>query len=271
MLVLNKALAARIERAETATYIALLGAVAELPGNLWGAEWRRFGQVTALCLRNFANHSSLNNRVMGAGPGDEAELEQALAFLGQRVARMRVDVSPLHSNRLFLDHLHALQFKMRGFQVAIYGEAVPAATEPPPASIEIRRVANEQDAAAVAAIYPVGFDLPDWVDYSRDLIHATWHRPEWRVYLALVDGEPAALATLHMADGVGCLESACTLPAFRGRGIQSALIRRRIADAAAAGCDLIISQTGNGTVSQQNMERCGLRIAYSKAEFYRPE
>lgn len=270
MFVLNKAVAARVEGAETATWISMLRTLAELPGNPWGAEWAQFGRVTALCVRNFATQSSLANRVMGAGPEDEADLARALEFLGERISRLRVDVSPLHSNRFFLDHLHALGFKMRGFQVALFREAEPLAVGLPP-GVEIRRVESEADAAAVARIYPVGFDLPGWADFSRDLIQALWRRPEWRVYLALVDGKPAAMATLHTADGVGCLESACTLPEFRGRGAQSALIRRRIADAAAAGCDLIVSQTGNGTVSQNNMERCGLRIAYSKAEFYKPE
>lgn len=270
MFVLNKALAARVEAAETATWRAMLQALAELPGNPWGAEWTQFGRVTALCLRNFAAQSSLGNRVMGTGPGDEAALARALGFLGERISRLRVDVSPLHSNRFFLDHLYALGFKMRGFQVALFREAEPLATDLPP-GMEILRVESEQEAATAADIYPVGFDLQGWVDFSRDLIHAIWRRPEWRVYLALVDGKPASMATLHMADGVGCLESACTLPEFRGRGAQSALIRQRIADAAAAGCDLIVSQTGSGTVSQNNMERCGLRIAYSKAEFYKPE
>lgn len=270
MVVLNKVIAARVEAAETATWRSMLEVLSEVPGNPWGAEWAQFGRVTALCLRNFAAQSSLANRVMGAGPEDEADLARALAFLGERISRLRVDVSPLHSNRFFLDHLHALGFKMRGFQVALFREAEPLAMSLPP-GVEIRRVENEQDAATAAEIYPVGFELPGWADVSRDLIQAVWRRPEWRAYLALVDGKPAGMATLHMADGVGCLESACTLHEFRGRGAQSALIRRRITDAAAAGCDLIVTQTGSGTVSQNNMERCGLRIAYSKAEFYKPE
>lgn len=270
MLVLNHALATRVEAAETATWKAILQALATLPGNPWGAEWAQFGRVTALCLRNFASQSTLANRVMGAGPGDEADLEQALAFLRARIPRLRVDVSPLHANRFFLDRLHALGFKMRGFQVALFGEAAPIAVDLPP-GLEIRCVTSEQEAALAAEIYPVGFGLPGWVDVSRDLVHAIWRRPEWRVYLALIEGKPAAMATLHIADGVGCLESACTLPEFRGRGAQGALIRQRIADAASAGCDLIVSQTGSGTVSQTNMERCGLRIAYTKAELYQPE
>ncbi|MDB4897071.1 MAG: acetyltransferase, partial [Firmicutes bacterium] len=191
-------------------------------------------------------------------------------FLGERIARLRVDVSPLHSNRFFLAHLHANGYRMQGFQVALFREAEPVDTALPP-GVAIRQVTTEEEAVAAAEIEWVGFDLKGWDEYLRDLVQAIWRRPDWRVYLALVDGKPAGMATLYMADGVGCLESACTLPEFRGRGAQTALIRRRIADAAAAGCDLVVSQTGSGTVSQNNMERCGLRIAYTKAEFFKPE
>jgi hypothetical protein len=51
----------------------------------------------------------------------------------------------------------------------------------------------------------------------------------------------------------------------RARGIHLALTNRRIADAAKAGCDLVISYTGGfGTTSQNNMERAGLRIAHTR-------
>lgn len=270
MLVLNKAVAGRVEEAEAATWRSIIDAVSAVPGNPWGAQCAQFGPVTALCLQNFVSQSSLGNRVIGAGPGDEANLALALEFLGTRVPRLRVDVSPLHTSKFFLDHLHALGFKMRGFQVALFGEVTSAVWDLP-SGVELVRVSSEQEAAVVAELYPVGFDLPGWDNFSRDLISAMWRRPQWRVYLALVDGTPAGMATLYVADGVGCLESACTLPQFRGRGVQTALIRQRLADAAGAGCDLVVSQTGSGTVSQHNMERCGLRVAYSKAEFYKPE
>lgn len=270
MLVVNRDVASRTETAETNTWRAMLRALAEIPGNPWGAQWAEYGRVTALCVQKFAAQSSLGNRVMGAGPGDEADLALALGFLSARISRLRVDVSPLHTNRFFLDHLHGLGFKMRGFQAALFREAAPVEFRAPP-DVEVIRVASEQDAALVANIYPIGFELPGWVDFSRDLVSAIWRRPEWRVYLALVDGAPAGMATLHMEAGVGCLESACTLPQFRRRGVQTSMIQRRIADAHDAGCDLIVSQTASGSVSQNNMEHCGLRIAYSKAEFYKPE
>ena len=55
-----------------------------------------------------------------------------------------------------------------------------------------------------------------------------------------------------------------TLSEFRGRGLQTALLRARLASAAAAGCEYAVIVTQGGTTSQRNCERLGFRVAYSK-------
>jgi hypothetical protein len=89
--------------------------------------------------------------------------------------------------------------------------------------------------------------------------------PENRRYVAYAGGVAAAMAALFIHDGIGHLNVGATLPAYRGRGIHLALTNRRIADTAKAGCDLVIGDTGGfGSTSQNNMERAGLRIAYTR-------
>jgi hypothetical protein len=93
---------------------------------------------------------------------------------------------------------------------------------------------------------------------------ARWaEQPGWRIYLAELDGVPAAAAALVVEGGVGCLAAASTLSAFRGRGCHAALIRRRSSDAAAAGCREVCSLTAN-PLSRRNLERAGLELAYTK-------
>jgi GNAT superfamily N-acetyltransferase len=60
------------------------------------------------------------------------------------------------------------------------------------------------------------------------------------------------------------LAMAGTLPEFRGRGSQAALIHARIGAAAAAGCDLVVATAAFPSSSHRNLERCGLRTAYTK-------
>ncbi len=47
------------------------------------------------------------------------------------------------------------------------------------------------------------------------------------------------------------MSGAATLPDFRRRGVQSALVARRLADAAAAGCELATVTTQPGSKSQR--------------------
>jgi N-acetylglutamate synthase-like GNAT family acetyltransferase len=87
----------------------------------------------------------------------------------------------------------------------------------------------------------------------------------WRLYLARVDGVPAGSAALTVGGGLGYLANAATAPEMRGRGCQTALLARRIADAAAAGCDEVVSLAEFGSGSQRNLERAGLRVAFTQA------
>jgi GNAT superfamily N-acetyltransferase len=61
------------------------------------------------------------------------------------------------------------------------------------------------------------------------------------------------------------LFGAGTLPEFRRRGLQTALLRRRMDAARKAGCEYAVIVTQGGTTSMRNAERLGFRVAYSKA------
>ena len=60
-----------------------------------------------------------------------------------------------------------------------------------------------------------------------------------------------------------------TLPEYRGRGVQTALIAQRLHEAALAGCEYAVVSTMPGSGSQRNMERRGFRVAYTKAVMLR--
>jgi GNAT superfamily N-acetyltransferase len=91
-------------------------------------------------------------------------------------------------------------------------------------------------------------------------VHGWLDQPGWSLYLGRAEGWPAAAATLYISKGVGYCADAATDPAFRGRGLQGALLRRRIADAAAAGVEFICSGADYLSGSYRNMERAGMRL-----------
>ena len=84
-------------------------------------------------------------------------------------------------------------------------------------------------------------------------------------YVALRDGVLAGGAGLRIADGVAQFAGAATAPAHRRRGVQTALLSARLADAAAAGCDVAVITTQPGSKSQQNVQRRGFDLLYTRA------
>ncbi len=84
-------------------------------------------------------------------------------------------------------------------------------------------------------------------------------------YLAYRDGAVAGGASLRVCDGVAQLCGAATMPAHRRRGVQTALLAARLADAARQGCDIAVVTTQPGSKSQQNVQRQGFEPLYTRA------
>jgi len=74
---------------------------------------------------------------------------------------------------------------------------------------------------------------------------------------------------MNSSSRIFALFGAGTLPEFRGRGIQTALLRTRLLAAAEAGCEYAVIVTQGGTTSERNCVRLGFRTAYSKATLIR--
>jgi N-acetylglutamate synthase-like GNAT family acetyltransferase len=92
-------------------------------------------------------------------------------------------------------------------------------------------------------------------------------RPGWRCYVAKVDGSAQAAAAMFLDGRLAELGMAATLEPARRRGCQLALLRRRILDAAAAGCELLFVKTGERdpkrpSNSYRNILRAGFEEAY---------
>jgi GNAT superfamily N-acetyltransferase len=106
------------------------------------------------------------------------------------------------------------------------------------------------------------------VDFPEILHGRRWlGRPGWHPYLARVDGVPAAVGMLYARNRTAYLTLASTIPAYRRRGCQTALLRHRLAGAHALGCNLVTSSAAFDSASQHNLERAGLRIAYTLADW----
>jgi len=84
-------------------------------------------------------------------------------------------------------------------------------------------------------------------------------------YLAYLDGDPVGCGSLVRESGIGWLGGATTVPAYRRRGVQGALVRRRMTAAFESGCDLAVVTAMPAGDSARNLARLGFTLAYCQA------
>jgi hypothetical protein len=87
-------------------------------------------------------------------------------------------------------------------------------------------------------------------------------------------GISLACGALYMDSGWAWMGIDATLPAYRGRGAQTALIHRRITDGVAAGVKGFTAETGQPSPSEsshsyQNYQRANFRKAYVSPNYRR--
>ena len=78
-------------------------------------------------------------------------------------------------------------------------------------------------------------------------------------YLMEIEGKPAAIAAMWLHGGMIGSFNATTLPAFRNRGCQTALIAWRLAAAARMNASLVAASAAKYSSSHRNLERAGFR------------
>ena len=185
---------------------------------------------------------------------------------------MRVELATLADPAIGL-MLTGRGYRLQGFE-NVLGMALPAAAGAGATSAQTPRVTRSDDDAAWGEISVDGFVHPDETSghaeqFPRDIVEQIMNDMRGAAgfsrYLAWVEGEPAAAASLRLDDGIALLTGATTLPRFRRRGAQGALLARRLADAAAAGCELACITTAPGTRSQANAHRQGFGVLYARA------
>jgi GNAT superfamily N-acetyltransferase len=120
------------------------------------------------------------------------------------------------------------------------------------------RVAGSPDAVGFARIATTAFGLPAILgEWFGSLIG----RDGWQVLVAEVDGQPVATGSVFVRDRTAWLGIGATLPEYRRRGAQTALLAARIAAAAAAGCTVLATETGESIAGEPNPSLANIRRA----------
>jgi len=202
-----------------------------------------------------------SNKVFCFSAVDVAHLDAILAYYAADDLEPTFYLSPVGFSTAVARALTERGFSQCEFQQAIlYGVPSNQLTSPRP-RITIERVSPENLDEYVRT-FAEGFEWPpEWRDRAMDDLRRDFSADQQR-FLARLDGEAAAVATLRIRDGVASLGGGATVPRFRGNGCHLALLRHRLDAAYLLGCTVVMSGADFGSGSFRNQLRSGLRLAY---------
>jgi len=105
---------------------------------------------------------------------------------------------------------------------------------------------------------------------SEAIMARTARRPVTWFLAAELAGEPVAAGAMSVFGDVAWLFSTATLPAFRGRGAQAALLAARLHRARQEGAGLAAVLTTPGSASERNVQRAGFVQVGARLSLERP-
>ncbi|MFF2481035.1 GNAT family N-acetyltransferase [Paenibacillus sp. NPDC058071] len=260
--VLTPSLAERLERSEIEYMSSRMAAIREREGNPEGVEIETFGGAVAYYANTMPWGSF--NTVKGLSSADADQVDRILAFYQERERACQFEIIPSKSNAELQRLLADRGFYQSGFHTTMYGVPNVSNEEPPP-HITIREI-EENEFELYGKLHCLGSGMNEsGAPYVAANNRVLFNRPGWRIFLGFVEGVPAGVAAMHMAEGIASLTFAATLPQYRRRGLQSAFLRKRMQVAASHSCQLVVGQCAYASTSQNNMERAGMRIGYTRA------
>jgi GNAT superfamily N-acetyltransferase len=266
------ALARRVERAEI-DFCAVLARV----GESGGAGALEVGGGCAVC----GDPGLPMNKVLGLGLGADVtdeDLDALEAFYDERGSPIQIELCPL-APRGLTSRLSKRGYELLGFESQM-GRAAPFhpidmhdADARARARIRIERTSDPGDEDLWNRVVSEGFiaaeGLPT-VPPPADVFAATsaimrgFVHPGITRYLAFVDDHAAGGCASFEDRGVLGIFGTATLPRFRRRGIQTALVSCVLKNAR-RDTDLAIATTEAGSTSQRTFERLGFRLLYTRA------
>src|SRR5262245_41422427 len=252
----------RTLQVEAAYTLARLQVLERISGNPIGVAYQELADgAVALMAKNLPSPGF--NSVVGMCAGLEPHVAPLIGWYRDNGVKGRFEVVPEYCDTEICRELARLGYYQSGFHLSLIGE--PDIADGADGGM-VERVVDAAGMEHYLEAYVAGWQIPEAQHRQFKSNVRPWReQPGWSLYLARVDGRPAASAILFVRGKAAYLADAATDPQFRGRGLQTALLRRRIADAKTAGVDFVCSGASYLSASHRNMERVGLRIQFVRA------
>jgi len=262
---------AELDRTERRFWAEIWDSVPAEVAREHGIERRDFKPIQATVVRDLGQVGMLN-LLLGAPDDPVGEhLGAAAAWAEEQGARPYVPLTPDLPGAAEAE----AWLRRAGFEPTYAWMKFVRDPHPPrfpdPDGVEVveLRSPDEEPFGTIAAL---GFGMPAW---GAEFFAHLPGREGWRCYVARIDGEAQACGAMLIEDGVAELGIGATLEEARGRGCQTALLRRRVSDAASAGCRTLFVETGERvpdrpSASYRNILKAGFEEAYLRPNWQQP-
>ena len=262
---------AALEGVEFAAFIDLYRAAPDEVRAAHAVGMQELAGTTCLTSRGI-EPAAIFRRAVGLGlrhAATEIELEDALACMKSRTTSYVVTVAPHSQPAALPSWLEKRGFK-RGYAWMKFCrtcDVVPNASS----DLEIRVVGRELG-GEFGRVVAEGFGLPQSV---APWIGALPGRPNWICVMALADISPVAAGAVYLNGEYAWLGLGTTLPSHRRLGAQTALLARRVSEAAARGAKVAVTETGERlpdkpSHSYRNILRAGFEEMYLRQNYMSP-
>jgi len=218
----------------------------------------------------FGGESYPANQIVGLGLYGEvtaAQLDEVEDFFRSRGVPSTVVLSPL-ANESVRKLLGERGYGIGEFNTVLIRRVNPKEPLTMPPGVIVERVTKQTEMPWMSAIAK-GFETELVV--AESVFGGFAALPGAMAFLARIEDKVVggcggrAIPEARIAAFFGT----STMPEYRGRGVQTALIAKRLHEAGLAGCEYAVVSTHPGSGSQRNMERRGFRVAYTKAVMVR--
>jgi ribosomal protein S18 acetylase RimI-like enzyme len=233
-----------------------------IPGNPIGVAYRWFDECAVALMARLPSFC----RVVGLRPSHKHHIEPLARWYAEHEVKPTFEVVPGQYDMNLGRELTRLGFYQSSFHASLVGR--PGADGRADDGVAIERVATVEALEDYLDAYVAGWGFAEKVHAQFKSNVRPWlNQAGWSLYVARVNGRPAAAATLYVHDGVGYLADSATDPSFRRRGLHIALLQRRMHDAGVAGASLVFSGAEPFSTSHRNMERVGMRLQFTRAKW----
>ncbi|MBB5539536.1 GNAT family N-acetyltransferase [Rhizobium giardinii] len=192
------------------------------------------------------------NRILGIAELDD--LDTAYAWMSKKAGRRFLQVNPNAAPQQTRDWIRKKGLLPEGNGWAKLRRAAPITPLTHTGDIGTRQV-NVAEAKIFGSMMCAGFNFPANL---MPLWSAIVGKEGWTCFFAELKGKAIATGAMYASNGWAWLGGGATIPEFRNRGAQKALITARLNEGATQGVKSFVVETAQPTANDPNISHANL-------------